>query len=108
MFVVLVGLAACDDNSGGSIVDQAVDVTSYTPTTSAAAGGGTLTISGNDIDDMDIVTIGGNNCTNVTVVDVNTVTCVIPAGTASTTVEVIFQDRAGNRKIYSQNAFTYN
>lgn len=108
LVILAFGLISCDESSDGSIVDQIVDVTSYSPTTSPAAGGGLMTISGNDIDDMNTVTIGSNQCNPITIIDQNTVTCVIPAGTASTTVEVTFQDNAGNRKIYSQNAFTYN
>lgn len=68
---------------------QLLSVTSISPSTSPAAGGGTATISGSDFYTGATVTIGGVACTSPTVVNSSTITCTIPAGAIGPAVDVV-------------------
>jgi hypothetical protein len=59
-------------------------VLSVTPDSDAESGGTPVTISGSNFDSGATVTFGGENCTNVIVVDENTITCDTPPGTPGT------------------------
>ena len=55
-------------------------LTSLTPDEGPAAGGGSITLTGTDFTGATSVTIGGNECTDLVVVDATTITCTVPAG----------------------------
>lgn len=57
-------------------------ITSFTPTVSLAAGGGTVTLTGVNLLSTTGVTVGGAAATDVAVVNSTQVTFTIPAGTA--------------------------
>jgi hypothetical protein len=64
------------------------DVTGVNPTSGSAAGGNTLTITGSNFAAGATVSVGNQPCTPVTIVSATTLTCVAPAGTAGTTVDI--------------------
>lgn len=65
-----------------------VTIDDVSPNVGDADGGTTLTITGTDLSDTTAVKVGGVDCQSFDPVDNETVTCVTPAGTAGTTVDV--------------------
>ncbi len=61
-------------------LDLPPGVVSITPHSGPSAGGTPVTISGNNFDPGAQVQIGGNDCDDIVVVDVDTITCDTPAG----------------------------
>ena len=59
----------------------APDLSSLTPDEGPTTGGGTITLTGTDFTGATSVTIGGNECTSLVVVNATTITCTVPAGT---------------------------
>ena len=57
-------------------------ITSFTPTTNLTSGGGTVTLTGNNLTNTTQVTIGGVVASDVTVNSSTQVTFTVPAGTA--------------------------
>ncbi len=69
--------------TGGTYLYQVAPVvTSVSPTSSALAGGATMTITGSGFMAGATVTIGGTTCTSPTVVSANSITCTIPGKSA--------------------------
>lgn len=79
----------------GSVDDEGPTLTAIDPATGPAAGGETVTITGDDLTGTTGVTFGGVAATGVTVVDDNTVTAVTPAGVAGA-VDVVVTDNVGS------------
>jgi len=79
-------------------------ITSISPASGAAAGGTTVTIKGTLLTGTSAVTFGGSSATDVTVIDDNNVTCVVPSHAAGA-VDVVLTATAGS--VTSTGGFTY-
>lgn len=79
----------------GGVDDEGPTLTAIDPATGPAAGGTTVTITGDDLTGTTGVTFGAAAATAVTVVDDNTVTAVAPAGAAGA-VNVTVTDNVGS------------
>jgi len=77
-------------------------ITSISPSSGLASGGSTVTISGENFRQSSSVSFGSNNATNVTVIDSNTITVTVPAGTAGdTTIKVTGDTGVSNSVNYT-------
>jgi sugar lactone lactonase YvrE len=83
-------------------------VTGLSPSFGAAAGGGTITITGTSLTGATAVSFGAAATTNVVVVSPTTVTATIPAGTAGSSVNVTVTTPNGTSagSIYTYSALT--
>ncbi|MCL1876920.1 IPT/TIG domain-containing protein, partial [Candidatus Saccharibacteria bacterium] len=70
------------------------------------AGGNTITISGSGLGGVNAITVGGQNCTSLTVVNDTSVTCVVPSGASAGAVDVRVVD-AGGGVVTVTNGYTY-
>lgn len=70
------------DFDAGGVNDEAPDLVSVEPTSGAAAGGETLTLTGTGFEGTTAVTVGGAAATDLVVVDDSTITVTTPATTA--------------------------
>ena len=76
-------------------LQPAPNVTSISPDSGPNAGGGSVTITGTDLTGATSVTIGGNACTDLVVVNATTITCTVPAGTSGAK-DVVVTTGGGN------------
>ena len=102
--------AGCGGGGGGGGSSSLVKVDSLSPATGAFVGGTTLTIVGRGFagptQAPNVVTLGGNPCTDVVTLDDATITCVSPAGTPGMTVDVVVTNDSGEGRL--TGAFTYS
>ena len=64
-------------------------VTAIMPSSGAAAGGNTVTITGTGFVDGATVSLGGSSCTSVSVLSSTSLSCVAPAGSVGAVVDVV-------------------
>jgi hypothetical protein len=83
-----------------------VGVTAISPSSAAAAGGTTITLTGYQFQGAPTVTLGGAPCTNVTVVDNATITATTPAQSAGAPVDVVVTNPSGDADTLAA-AFTF-
>jgi len=79
-------------------------VTSVSPSSGAAAGGTPITITGTGYAAGATVTVGGQACTNVTVVSSTSITCTTPSGSAGAQSVVV---DVSTRQNTANSLFTY-
>ncbi|MHC4944462.1 MAG: IPT/TIG domain-containing protein [Planctomycetota bacterium] len=105
--VTITDIFGSDTLVDGYTYNNPPSITGVNPTDGPIAGGTTVTISGADFTTTPdtTVTFGGNTASNLTVVDVNTITCDTPAHTAGT-VDVTVTN--GNGSDTLTNGFTYH
>ncbi len=82
-------------------------VTAVSPASGAAAGGTSVTISGTGFTEASAVRFGATAAAQFTVDTPSTITAVSPAGTASTTVDVMVTTAAGTSPTGAPDRFTY-
>ena len=86
----------------------APSVVSVLAVTGILAGGETVTITGTDFDlTAASVTIGGNPCTSVSVLNSTTITCVTPSNTSGT-YDIVVTNTDDNQFGTGSSLFTYN
>lgn len=83
-------------------------VSSISPTHGAAGGATALTVVGTDFTGTTGVKIGTTSCTSVVVVDDSHITCVSPAGTASTTAHLRVTNPTATSPAVPNDQFTYD
>lgn len=79
-------------------------ITSISPASGPTAGGTTVTIKGTLLTGTSAITFGGSSATDVTGIDDNNVTCVVPSHAAGA-VDVVLTATAGS--VTSTGGFTY-
>lgn len=82
-------------------------VTAITPSSGAAAGGNTVTITGTGFVDGATVSLGGSSCTSVSVLSATSLSCVAPAGSGGAVVDVVVTN-LGPVSGTGLNLYTYN
>ncbi|MEC7276813.1 MAG: IPT/TIG domain-containing protein [Bdellovibrionota bacterium] len=94
--------------SSGIIFSAPPTIASITPANGPLPGGTNITISGTNFVDTPppVITVGGDNCTNIVVSDPNTITCDTPAKSAGDYDVVITQ--LGSLTATEVNGFTYD
>ncbi|MBI5364600.1 MAG: FG-GAP repeat protein [Planctomycetes bacterium] len=101
-------LAGCGGGGGGSS-SGGLRVQSISPSTGPFIGGIAVTIQGasflNPGGEPNVVTIGGQPCTDVVTVDASTITCVTPAGTPGVQATVRVTTTRGSAQLF--NGFRY-
>lgn len=70
-------------------VNPAPTVTAVNPSSGVPTGGGTVTLTGTGFISGATVTFGGQSCGSVNVVSSTSLSCVVPAGTDGSTVDVV-------------------
>jgi hypothetical protein len=80
-------------------------VTSFSPSSGALAGGGVLTLIGQNFFSGATVKIGGSSCANVTVLSPTSITCDAPAKSAGTYSLVVTNDDGLN--VTANTTYTY-
>lgn len=97
-----IGLVACGGGGGGgSSAAPVVQVQSAVPGTGPFIGGTTVTLVGRQfsLTSPNTVTFGGRPATNVVAVDDQTITCVSPAGTPGSTVDIVVTNERGQGRL---------
>jgi hypothetical protein len=99
---ILTSLAAagCGGGGGGS----AIRISSVSPKNGPITGGTLVTITGSGFVDPAQVTFGGTNATSVTVVDINTLTCITPSQPSTGPVQIVVTVGTDTA---TYNSFTY-
>jgi len=94
--------------SSGIIFSAPPTIASITPANGPLPGGTNITISGTNFVDTPppVITVGGDNCTNIVVSDPNTITCDTPAKSAGDYDVVITQ--LGSLTATEVDGFTYD
>ena len=85
--------------------DPAVVTAALSPATGSTSGGTAVTVTGHDFTGATAVTLGGNACTSLVVVNDTTITCVTPAHAAGA-VGVTVTTPVGTSAARA-NSFTY-
>jgi hypothetical protein len=93
------------ESVGSDTVAGTASITSFTPTTGAAAGGQSVTITGSGFTGATGVTVGGAAATNFSVVSPTSITFTTPAGTAGAR-DLVVQSPSGNAT--SVGGYTYS
>lgn len=86
-------------------VAGAPTITSIAPTSGGEGGGTTITLAGTNLFGLTSVTVGGNPCTNVSVLSATKATATVPPGTVGTAQAVAATNIAGTGTLPS--GFTY-
>ncbi|MDR1197191.1 MAG: IPT/TIG domain-containing protein [Candidatus Nomurabacteria bacterium] len=83
---------------------RAPTIISVSPASGLTTGHQTITIAGEDFNSATSVTIDGNECVTFSVVDINTITCLTPAGTVGAKAVAVTNLGGTDSK---SGAFTY-
>ncbi|APR79633.1 Hypothetical protein A7982_04980 [Minicystis rosea] len=82
-------------------------VTAVSPSSGPLAGGGTVTISGQNLTNVEMVRFGGMPATNVSMNGDGTVTATVPAGAATGAVDVRVLTTSGISAVVTADQYTY-
>ncbi|MGA2122555.1 MAG: IPT/TIG domain-containing protein [Methanoregula sp.] len=107
--VVTIGDGQTVTDTGAYTYDEVPTATTVTPSAGSAAGGQTVTIAGTHfISGTSLgVTIGGNAATNVVVINPDTITATIPAGSVGAPQAVIVTNGDG-QTVTATGTYTYD
>ena len=82
-------------------------VTGISPTSGAAAGGGTITITGTNLNGATAVKFGSASATNISVISSTSLTATIPSGTSGSIVDITVTTPGGTSANSAADQFTY-